>query len=103
MDRLIIVFLCSALLAIGISFGIGRELDDRIVTRPWVVAAGVLLVVLCKEWGNWEVVSEWCMWFAVAGMPQAFRVAVIHIRSEKRGILLSMGIKKDDKKDARAA
>lgn len=92
MDGPIIVLVASTLYAIAISFGLGREMDDRIVTRPLIVAGGIAIVVFAKEWGNWQEIGEWLLWFLAAGFPQAVRVAVLHINAEKKARLKGLSV-----------
>lgn len=101
MDGPLVALVGSTLYAVAISFGVGRDMDERTVTRPLIVAGGIAIVVLAKEWGNWREVGEWFLWFGAAGIPQAVRVAVIHINADKRAQLTKLGIRRDD--NARAA
>ncbi len=95
MERLIITLAAATLYAIFISNGIGRELDDRIVTRPLVVAGGVVIVILGKTWGDWQEAGEWFLWFALASGPLLLRSAVIHIHNEQREKLARYSVSED--------
>lgn len=92
MEGLLIAILASALYAVAISWGMAREFDNRIVTRPIIVAGGIAIVVLAKEWGNWDIVSSWFIWLGVSAIPQVIRVAVIHVNDERRKRLQRAGI-----------
>lgn len=97
MDDLFWVLVSSTLYSVAISGGIGRDMDDHIVTRPLVISAGIFMVIAVKEWGNWPVVVEWLIWFCVAGIPQTIRVAVIYLREEKKAKLRTLGINEKDR------
>jgi hypothetical protein len=88
----IIALVFSTLYAVAISFGIGREMDDRVVTRPLIVAGGIVIVVIVKEWGNWAEMGEWLLWFGAAGIPQMVRVAVLHINADKKARLIRLSV-----------
>lgn len=91
-EGLLIVIMASALYAIAISYGMPREMDNRIITRPIVVAGGIAIVIVVKEWGNWDAMVTWFVWLAVSAIPQVIRVAVIHINDDKRRKLQGLGI-----------
>lgn len=95
MERLIITVAAATLYAVSISFGMGRELDDRIVTRPLVVAGGVAIVILGKTWGDWNEAGVWFLWFALASVPLLVRSAMIHIHNDQREKLARYSVSED--------
>lgn len=99
MEALLVLVMASTLYAAAISVGYGRDFDDRIVTRPIVVGIGVALVVILKEWGDWQAMQEWFVWFGVASIPQVVRVAILYVKDDKRAKLRVLGIHRDEQKD----
>lgn len=83
-DGLLIVVLASALYAVAISFGMPREFDNRAITRPIIVAGGLAIVIVVKEWGDWDEMGMWFIWLGIAAVPQVLRVAVIHVQEERK-------------------
>ncbi len=92
MEALAFLLTASALYAAALSVGYGRDFDDHIVTRPLVVGVGIALVVIFKEWGDWQAMQEWFVWFFVASIPQVIRVGIIYVKDDKRAKLKVLGI-----------
>ena len=66
------------------SQGIGRKLDDERVSRPLVVAGGVLLTIAVWSWGDATQMGSWFTAFAIASLPQLLEVAVTHVREREQ-------------------
>ena len=82
MEHLFVTVGASVLYAVAISVGYGRKLDESEVTRPLVVAGGVLIVLAGYTRLEWQQFSELFIFFTFAAIPQMLRVAILFVRRQ---------------------
>jgi len=82
--EMLFVGLLSVLYGILISFGYGKRLDDNIVTRPFVVVVGVVIVLAGYAWEqkSIEVFWEQLKWFCVGGIPMILRTSLLFVHQQ---------------------
>lgn len=81
---LLITVLVAVIYAGLISVGYGKRMDDLIVTRPLVVAGGVLIVIVGKTWGDWQETGEWVVWFGACSVAMWVRSAIFFFKQLDR-------------------
>lgn len=89
MEKLLIAILAATLYAALISVGIGRRFDDEVMTRPIVVAGGVLIVIGAFAWykGDADLFAELFMWFAACSAPMWTRSGILYLQQLDRAAL----------------
>jgi hypothetical protein len=89
MEKPLIGLLAATLYAILISTQPGRRFDDEAVTRPLVVAGGVLIVIGAYAWYKADagVFVELFMWFAGLSVPMWTRAGILYFQQADRAAL----------------
>lgn len=89
MEKLLIGLLATTLYGVVISFGLGRKLDDEVVTRPLVVAGGVLIVIGSYAWYRVDAALfvELFVWFASLSAPMWMRSGLLFLQEREREAL----------------
>jgi hypothetical protein len=88
-EKLLIGLLAATLYAAMISVGMGRRFDDEIVTRPLVVAGGVLIVIGSYAWykSDADILVELFIWFAALSVPMWTRSGILYLQQLDRAAL----------------
>lgn len=80
---LALLAVASGLYAVLLCYGYLRDLDEYTVTRPIVVAGGVLLVISVGTWGDWAAFNRWFLLFGAAGIPMLLRSAFLFVIEQR--------------------
>lgn len=92
MEKLAFSFLIMCLYAILISTGIGRRMDDDLVTRWIVVVGGVLIVLVPNAWGDWDSLRGWLIAFGLNSFPLIGRAAYLYHADRRVAEIRRFGI-----------
>lgn len=82
MEKILIGLLGTTLYGVAISVGIGKRLDEELVTRPLIVAGGVLIVIGSYAWYKADpgVFVELFVWFAALSAPMWTRSGILFLQ-----------------------